>query len=392
VISRIKQEQQGIALVLSLVLVVIMFSIGVATLAFVGGQRELSSGERVRESAFNLAEAALNSQLFLVSQKWPGSQASAYPAGCSSTAVVSGCPDPGPINAQFTGGDYAHASWTTAVQDNGGGSPDYYSTTVATSQPHYDANSDGKLWIRAQTVTGGVKRTIVTQVSAQLREIPFPRNSVTAGHFSTTNTGRKVVIDTNGSTYTKNPGQPAPVAVRCNSGPKSACLNYDPQKGQVSPPLYQTGFSSSSTVTADELNALRGVARSNNTYYASGCPSSLTGSLVFIENANCSYNTGAVNSLDSLGMVVVSTGTLTLGGNATFYGLVYAANLQNSSGDVVLLQGCAKIIGAVAVDGQGGLSAGSCGVNVAFNANALRLAKGYSQSTAVKGTWREVPG
>ena len=392
--SRLKQEEQGIVLITTLLLIVVMLSIGVATVAFVGGQRELSAGERIRESTFNLAEAALNSQIFVLSQRWPSSSSSAYPANCTSATTVTGCPNPGAINAQYSGGDYTNASWTTVVQDNGGGAPDYYLSSVASGQPQYDANGDGKMWIRAQAVRGGVKRTLVTQVKAQLSPIPFPRNSVTAGYFGTTNTGAKVVIDTNGSSYTTSPGKPAPVAVRCTQGPTSTCLNYYPAKGQVSPPLYQTGVSAATAISAEELDALRGLARSNNTYYASGCPSSLTGAMVFIENGNCSYSGGATyNSIASMGMVVIGTGTLTLGGNAgQFYGLIYAANLQRSSGAVVSLSGCAKIVGAVAVDGTGGVTAGSCGLNIAFHSGALTLAKGYREPAPVKGTWREVPG
>jgi len=89
-------------------------------------------------------------------------------------------------------------------------------------------------------------------------------------------------------------------------------------------------------------------------------------------------------------MVVIATGSLSLGGNATYYGLVYAANLQNSTGYLVSLSGCSSIIGSVAVDGQGGVLAGSCGTNIAFNPNVTTLSKGYGDPAPVKETWREV--
>jgi hypothetical protein len=368
----------------------IMLSIGLATLAFGAGQRQLAAGERVRESTFNVAEGALNAQIFLLAQSWPGSSTSAYPSSCSSTATVTNCPDPTTVNAQFTGTDFSGYTWATRVQDNGGGNADYYSTTVAAGQPSYDANGDGKLWVRGQATMRGVTRAIVTQVKAQVRTVPFPRNTLTAGYFATTNGGKKVIVDTNGKSYSSSPTQAGAIAVRCSSGPQSSCLNYDASKGQVSPPAYQTGYPTSSLVSSDDLNAMRGIARTNNTYYASGCPSSLSGSLVFIENGTCSYNTGTFNSLASSGMVVIATGTLSLGGNAAFYGLVYAANLQGSTGFVVSESGCAKIVGSVAVEGQGGVLAGACGTNIAFNPNVTNLATGYSDPAPVKQTWREV--
>jgi Tfp pilus assembly protein PilX len=392
VISRIGKEQEGSALIIAIVAMAIMLSVGMATLAFGGGQRQLAAGERVRESTFNVAEGALNAQIFMLAQSWPGSSTSAYPASCSSTATVTNCPDPTTINAQFTGADYTGYSWATAVQDNGGGNPDYYSTTVAAGQPSYDANGDGKLWIRGQATMRGVTRAIVTQVKAQVRTIPFPRNTLTAGYFATSTNGKKVIVDTNGKSYSSTATQAGVLAVRCSSGPKSSCLDYDASKGQVSPPAYQTSYSTSSLVSSDDLNAMRGIAKANNTYYSSGCPSTLTGSLVFIENGTCSFNTGTFNSLASSGMVVIATGTLSLGGNATYYGLVYAANLQGSTGYVVSLGGCAKLIGSVAVDGQGGVLAGACGTNIAFNPNVTNLASGYSDPAPVKATWREVGG
>jgi hypothetical protein len=392
VISRIGKQQGGSALIIAIMAMAIMLTTGLAALAFGGGQRQLAAGERIRESTFNVSEGALNAQIFMLARSWPGSAASAYPASCSSTTTATNCPDATTINAQFTGSDYTGYTWTTAVQDNGGGNPDYYSTTVAAGQLPYDANADGKLWVRAQATMRGVTRAIVTQVKAQVRTIPFPRNTMTAGYFATTSSGRKVIVDTNGKTYSPTPTQPGSIAVRCASGPKSSCLDYDASKGQVSPPAYQTGYPTTSLVSSDDLNAMRGIAKTNNTYYSSGCPSTLTGALVFIENGTCSFNTGAFNTLASPGMVVIATGTLSIGGNSTYNGLVYAANLQGSTGYVVSIGGCAKIIGSVAVDGLGGVLAGSCGTNIAFNPNVTNLASGYSDPAPVKATWREVGG
>ena len=383
------REERGSAVVIAMVLMTVMLAMGLATIGFGRGQRNLAVGERVRESSFNLAEAALHSQVFVLARTWPGSATTAFPASCSSAAVTTNCPNPSLISAQFTSPEYTNSTWSTAVQDNGGTVGSFYSTAGAASQPSYDLNGDGTLWVRSQGTVKGVSRTVITQVKAQVMQIPFPRNTLTAGYFEITNNGKKVMVDTSGRSYSSTPSQPGAIAVRCSSGPRSSCLNYDAGKGQVSPPSYQTNYPSALLVSADELNTMRGIARSNNTYHASGCPSSIAGAMVFIENGNCSYS-GSYNSLNASGMVVVARGTLSFGGNASYYGLVYLANAQSSAGFVLTMTGCSKIVGSVMIEGQGGAQVGSCGNQIAFNPAVIGLAKGYGNPAAVKGTWREI--
>ena len=379
-------------MVLAVITMAVMLSFGLATIAFGTGQRHLASGERVRDSAFNVAEGVLNSEVFLLGRSWPTNSASAYPASCSSSTTVTNCPDAATISAQFSDAQYANATWTANVQDNGGTVTAYYSTTGAASQPAYDANGDGKVWVRARAVVAGIPRTLITQVQAQLQPLPFPKNTVTAGYVAAGSNGKKVLVDTNGRSYTTTPGQAGSVAVRCANPPQSSCLDLDLSKGQLSPPSYQTGYSSSSIVTAAQLSLMRATAQSYGTYYASGCPGSLTGTLVFIENANCSYSNGTGNSLAAPGVVVVATGTLTLTGAATYYGLIYAGNGQNSTGVVVNLQGCSKVIGSLVVEGSGGAQVGSCGNNLAYNASVTTLVKVYGDPAVVKSTWRDIAG
>jgi Tfp pilus assembly protein PilX len=387
---RLRQEESGWALVISVLVMTLLLGVGIAGLAFVDGQSRQSGTERVSESAFNLTQGALKSQLFEVSRNWPGSAGSAYTA-CTSAAAATSCPDPGTLAAQFSGSDYGDASWATAIQDNGGAVASYYTAAGAASQPAYDANGDGKLWVRATATTRGATRAVVTLVSAKPVPIPFPNGVVTADHFAVTNGGNKAIVDTNGSSYLSQPGQPAAVTVRCSGAPPSLCLNYDPTKGQVSPPAYENAYPTATAVSPEQLEQMRGIARKASTYYPT-CPSNPSGALVFVESGNCSYNGGTYNSLASPGMLVVASGTLTLGGNALFHGLVYAANLQGSSGDVVTLAGTSQIVGAVAVDGAGGVLAGSSALNIAYNPNVFNLAQGYGNATQVKGTWRELAG
>ncbi|MEJ7715463.1 MAG: pilus assembly PilX N-terminal domain-containing protein [Thermoleophilaceae bacterium] len=57
------REERGSALIAAIVLIGVMMSIGLATASYVDGQQTQSGGERTRESAFNLAEAALGAQV-----------------------------------------------------------------------------------------------------------------------------------------------------------------------------------------------------------------------------------------------------------------------------------------------------------------------------------------
>jgi hypothetical protein len=88
--------------------------------------------------------------------------------------------------------------------------------------------------------------------------------------------------------------------------------------------------------------------------------------------------------------VVIVTGTLSLGGNADYYGLVYAANAQNSTGTVVEVQGNASIIGAVAVDRGGGVLAGSSKTNIVYDNTVFNNVTVQGAVTLIQNGWREI--
>jgi len=86
----------------------------------------------------------------------------------------------------------------------------------------------------------------------------FPKNVLTAGYFTTTNNGKKVIVNTAG-----NPaGTPGTLAVRCNVSGQTypnSCLNYDPTRGQVSPDTKQDGYSGGNALSSSDrsVNAQR---------------------------------------------------------------------------------------------------------------------------------------
>ena len=269
----------------------------------------------------------------------------------------------------------------------------------------WDSNADGAMWVRAQATVGTESRTVVALVKLELVAEQFPQNTITAGKFRTSNSGNKVIVDTKGCAAVGAPPggcksqRAAPVVVRCAASPpytrSGSCVGFDQNKGQVSPPdSIQTGFSGRA-VPVNAIDDFRRRAKAIGTYYASGCPSSLTGPVVFIENGNCSFTGGTFNSDTAPGLVVVRTGTLSLGGNVTYYGTIYAANENPSptdSGDVVSLGGTATIQGAVVIEGLGGLLAGSSKLNVVYDPGASANLYGYGTSAEIsQNTFRELP-
>jgi hypothetical protein len=396
------REESGFAVVVSILVVGIMLSLGLAAYAYVGTQTSQSGQERVRESSFNLAEDALDGTTMFLSAKWP-TAASPYPSPCTQASSSTTCPDPAGVSGGFTGSgapsDFSGTawSWTTEVHDNNAPTATYYddAPTSTRGQPGYDANGDGALWIRSQGIVRERKRTIVSLVKAQQVKTNFPKNVITAGYFQTVSSGKRVYVNTAGNP----PGTPAPLAVRCtvpaNKQYPNSCLNYSPSKGQVFPDTKQDGYGGGNAMSSSDLELMRQRAQASGSYYTS-CPSSLTGSIVFIEGpANCAYNGPATyNSASGTspgpGFVIIANGTLSLSGTITYYGLLYAPNLQNSTGLVISVGGQAKVVGGIAVDGAGGVQIGGSGNNLVYDRNVFSSITSNGVVSQVQNGWREI--
>jgi type II secretory pathway pseudopilin PulG len=395
----------------AMLLIAAMMMIGLATVATVDTQTGQSRKERERESTFNLTEAALSSQTYVLGRNGTGTEAAPFPNTCNaSTTTQSLCPHPDELTRSYDGAtqaDFAAGSaWSTAVRDNqspGSTTSDFYDPALtdsdcqAASAPTsnvycYDKNGDNKLWVRATSTVRDKTRTIVALIQVELRSVSFPQYSVLAGSFETTNNGRKTIVDT----------APSYLAVRCIGTPStsSTCLNFDPSKGQLSPATsYLTNQPNQPAITDDDLVSLEDSARAKGTYYAT-CPANPNGKIVYVKSGNCSYNDSApaaagqskcCNSPGSPGLYIIENGTLLIDGNIEFYGVIYAVNKQNSSGTVVTTGGTALVQGGVIVDGSGKVSAGSSGLNIEFDANAFSGITSTGTAGVVQNTWRELP-
>jgi Tfp pilus assembly protein PilX len=396
------RREEGWVVVTAVIVMALMMGIGLATYSTVGTQQTQSRVERERDSSFNLGESALYAQAFVLGRDWP-TASNPYPDSCTETTVAGtrGCPTPsefqGAVDSPQLPDLSSGARWTVTVRDNG--SPtvsDYDSTTDL--QPSYDANGDGKLWVRADGVAKGRSRSIVGLMQREKLGESVAQNVITAGRFLTSNAGNKVVVDTQGPSATGSQ-----VVVRCTPAAdepyaRSGCTGYDQDQSrtQVSPDRVYSVPDTPNAMSDAQVARFKAEATANGTYYT-GCPQSLTGKVVFVEptsTLNCGPYKGTYNTAAAPGVLIVTDGTLELSGNQAFYyGFVYMLNRQGSSDAVITVHANATLQGGVAVDGEGAVVTGADKVNIIFDGLAFIQLETHGMAGLVQNSWRELmPG
>lgn len=414
-------DEGGWMLVTSMMVLATMLTIALTSFVVVDRGQKHSLDQRQRESALNLAEGVLYSQGFALAQKWPGNVVAgdSMPVTCTELAPAAAhaefCPTPSTLagaqgsaeTANFANSDsLSDVTWTTRVRDNGGpslagsfvpGAPadaTQSGTNVRTGQTYtcagpckWDANGDRQLWVQARVVVQGKARNIVALLKREQFDEPFPRNGLTAGSLRTTNSGNKTIINATGSQ----------VVVRCTTT-TSECTDYDPSKKQILPTTIVRDPATPPAMTPHQIERFKAVAKSASpsTYYTS-CPTSYTGTVVFIDvpaATNCNDPGGGVvyNSAIEPGIVIMPRGTLTM--NSIFHGLLYMANQQGSSGDVLHLTDNSEVFGGAAIDGPGRFVSGQASgakATITYVANAFNHLSSYGTAGLVQNTWRELP-
>lgn len=428
------RNEDGFVLASAMVIAMILMGLGLGLLTFANSQQHFSAYEQSQEGAYALAEAALNAEVAELNSQWPTSISPA-PASCNhSTSSTAGCPNAGFDSAYQIGGGSCPAGtasdpwgapltngWTTYVRDDGGGTSQLYNSTVDETQPTYDAGGatagvpDGSVWVRAVGVENCHLAVVIAKVTQVLTPLTMPQEAVTGNSFATSNNGNKIIIDTLGTYGTYPSGQdpnaqPGGISMRCKGLGSNPCASYR-AGSQISPDT--CGYNSSTntcsdtaasltpTFTTAQLQEIQAEAEEYNTYFGPGnCPSSLSQlssqpmsgggvSPVYITGpCNLSFTGGTGNSSSSPGYLVIADGTLTLNGNASFYGIVYAANQQSSSGNVVTLHGNATLQGAIDVDGYGAVNFGSSAVNFIYDSRGFGLLKIWGGAATSPNTFR----
>lgn len=416
---RQKRDENGFALISAVMMLFIMTGLGLGVLELTNNQQKASSKEQASESAFNLAEGALNAQTGQLSRSWPSKEEPAtQPTRCTEATTTSTnfCPSAEslakgyptatgtscPAGASEPWGSPQTSRWTTYVRDNGPvGSPSsVYNSTAEQGLPPWDANGDGKVWVRAVGFVQCHEVTVLSLVSEQLVTTPFPEDAVAGNWFETSNEGNKVIVNTQGKS-----SHPGPVSMRCNGRTSENCKVYrpGPPTSQVEPDTTSAAPGPAHTLTAAQLEAVKSAARAANTYFASGtCPSSLkemSGEPVYVEGpCELSANSGVGNSAAMPGFLVIQNGTFTLDSNAEFFGTVYAVNEQESNGVVVELHGKSKLTGSIIVDGNGGIKFGSSGgkggeanENFVYDSSAVKNLKTFAGAAGTRNSFRVLP-
>lgn len=384
--------ESGITMIIAIIILFALLGIGTALLSTANGQQRSSYNQQSSESAYSLAEAALNAQVYALSTGWPtSSYSSSYPTSCNASsngasycpstsdlsakypANSAGCPANSVSDAWSTSSPPPTTGWTTYVRDAGSGSStqDYFNSAAEKTSSSYDASGDGYVWVRAVGFYDCHMAVVVSRVSEQVVTVPFPSDVLNANSFHTTDRGsNKTILNTQGPSSSSSP-----ISVRCDGTGSSAstsgsgnCTSFT--TGQVNPTVsYANPPAGSSTLSAGQLRQIIALAKADNTYFGPGvCPttmSQLQGNPVYIDGTGCgtisiSGNTIA-NSASSPGFLVIDNATISFTGTGTYYGVIYDANAMGSSGDVVSLGGDVTIVGGITVDGEGGVSLGSSG-------------------------------
>lgn len=413
----------------ALVLLTVMMGLGLGLLFLTDSQQKASGREQASESAFNVAEGALNAQISQLSHSWPGKEplspeAPGYiPPSCtaSTTTATNGCPDKGSLEVGYPNispvacpagmqadpwGSSTTNQWTTYVRDDIASKEgekwtvEPFNSATEQGQVRWDKNEDGKVWVRSVGVIQCRLVTIVTLVSEQLITATFPSSALDANWFTTSNKGNKVIINTEG-----NAAQPAEVSMRCAGKTLLECTEYRP--GQVKPETTKinTGSGEAHAISTSELEGLKKVAISQNTFFPRGaekCPTSAaaaSGLPVYVEGlCELRFKKGdVINSATSPGFLVLVSGTFELTGGAEFFGTVYARDAQQSPAAVVTLQGTSKLTGSILVDEAGGIQFGSSGngnqenENFVYNSKSTEELKTFAGASATRNSFRVLP-
>lgn len=411
--TRLLRTERGSAIVTAMLLLAVMLTSGLALLAIVDTQTDVSAKTRIRETAFNLDEAALNAQVRALAQpgQWPGpvaTPAQQYPV-CVPASTDARCPVASELLSLFPTSDAeSGVTWQTEIADNDGAYASFYSDALLAAPYRYDHNGDDRVWVRATATARARSRTIVALVRAETQPEDILNSALLSGRLELSNHGNKIVIDdgTGG------------VLVRCNpsTAESQPCLGYELGHGntktltdlydelytQVSPAnSAQSGYDGPRALDDDALARLRSTAISYGTYYPNGvvnCPPTLAGKVVWIDNADLCGNfagNATYNSQSSPGMLIVNQGTLRMTGSQWFWGVIYHAP-QSTTDTLVDLGGNVCVRGGIIVEGTGTTSIGSSGnacngqANVVFEPTAFGSVKSLATAGIVQNTWREL--
>jgi Tfp pilus assembly protein PilX len=409
--NRNLRDNDGFALVTAIIVLTVILGLGLGLLFLTDSQQKASSREQASESAFNVAEAALNAQIGQLSHAWPSTETQKYPSRCTqATASEPGCPSAESLKIGYPSttttcpaatpkdawGSPLTNEWTTYVRGDVSKPGQLFDSTAEATAPAYVQN--GQVWVRAVGVVQCRMVVLTALVSPQIVAVPFPQTAIAGNWFETSNNGEKIIVNTQGKAA-KSGG----IGMRCKG--HTPCEKFRP--GQVEPDT-TVPPPAEQTLSASQLESVKNLAKAANPsrYYAVGtCPSSLaeiSGAPVYVEGpCNLSFTGNeTANTAEKPGFLVINNGTFQLNASTTFYGTVYAVNAQKSSGVVLELHGHSKLVGSIVVDGSGGISFGSSGnggnkeeetENFIYSNVSVNNLEGFVGASATRNSFRVLP-
>ena len=161
--------ERGNVMVTSILLLSIMLSLGLAAASRVDTQTSQSRTERERESSFNLAEASLSAQTFILGRRGSRHGRAGVPARMPQRASTDFCPNEEQLMRSYTAEgsqqvDFGEGTmWVTEVRDdaNAAGQPVRFwddSYLEVTNWPRYDKDNNRHVWVRAEATVRGDPR------------------------------------------------------------------------------------------------------------------------------------------------------------------------------------------------------------------------------------------
>jgi Tfp pilus assembly protein PilX len=419
---RALRSEQGNALITAVLVVAMMAGLGTAMVSVIDAQTTQTRVQRSSDTTFNLAEATLNAQAFLLGRNWPQSTANMPTPGgaaspCSGQTMTGTLDDPAAtvtvrdqvqnILAQtYTGSTTTTGAqwWLTACQDGGRNSWDAsllnglaYDPTVV-SDP---APKPRRMWVRAEAKIDGRRRAVTALVQAGQQPV-FPSLALVTGNIGD-DLGNVLNVLVNGPLLNpltdlllhSDPMIVGNVGLRCSlldgaallsclSGLLKATSAITPIGALLQANNY-ADYNSDSTISADQLSLLRQQAQATGTYYpsaangtgavangASCLPAGSAGKIIFIDKigngtGSCHLNTAGNVSAKALivgsgGVRVCANPTCAASGTpGTFTGVIYALHRTDPTREDVTVEYGSKVVGGVYIDDNPALGAANHG-------------------------------
>jgi hypothetical protein len=357
--------------------IVAALAILAATLVtFIGNVQSNTADQRVRDKVAGVSEAAVDGMMYQMSlnNKWP-TDASIQPALDATT-----------IRSQFSSTEYPNPTVGSLV------SAAYYDNSdtngdgkVNRLDAHYDANNDSLMYVEGQGMVGVRSVRIQALVQRTFIDTTFPRG---------------VAVYT-GANLTSNGGGNNPKITIEDQGDLKSVTGY--VAGTLeNPSVFESkitqvtggGVPSLSSILPDSVvTQIITMAKNMGTYYditaGAQMPTDLSGVKVIkvADGSTVSLgNNGTINSAASPGILFILGGnniTIDMGGNASFWGVMYTEGTFQSAHGTPSIHG--MLICKSNLDMKGT-------PNVYYNDSAImKLANRWTLAVrVVSNTWREI--